>query len=79
MTHTENARAGDAGAVKDDGLFAAKFTPHHATRATPCAKCSAFYAPNLRARGRQWSACDLSATRDPGRCCRWFSRARVLA
>ena len=77
MSNIENARC-DAGAAKASRLFTAKYTPDLASSATPCAKCRRFYAPNLRTRGRQWSACDLSATRDPGRSCRWFDPVRVL-
>ena len=68
---------GEAGALKAEGLFAAKFSPDHTTRATPCSQCRRFYSPHLQARGRQWSACNLSATRDPGRSCRWFARVKV--
>ncbi len=76
MAQTANARADDAGAVKAGELFTAEFTPDYASRTTPCAKCAWFYASNLRVRGRQWSACNLSATRDPGRTCRWFVREK---
>ena len=60
-----------------------KTSPNHynapaaRTQPTPCIKCARFYAPNLRTRGRQWSACDLSATRDPGRSCRWFDGIKL--
>ncbi len=77
MIQTENARC-DAGAAKAGWLFKAEYTPHRATSTTPCTKCRRLYAPNLRTRGRQWSACDLSAIRDPGRSCRWFDPVRVL-
>ncbi len=39
---------------------------------TPCSKCQWLYRGNVRARGRWWSACNLSATRDPGVRCSYF-------
>ena len=77
MTHIETPAC--AGAVKAGELFTAKYKPHHAQCATPCSGCRRFYSPHLRARGRQWSACNLSATRDSGQTCRWFAPDRGMA
>ncbi len=79
MTSIANARAANAGALKARQLFRAEFTPDYASRTTPCAQCKWFYAENLRTRGRKWPACNLSATRDPGRTCRWFVREKGVA
>ncbi len=78
MPHIENARC-DAGAAKACRLFTAEFTPDYTARTTPCAQCKWFYAENLQTRGRKWPACNLSATRDPGRTCRWFAPDRGMA
>ena len=79
MTQTANARADDAGAVKAGELFTAEFTPNYAARTTPCAKCKWFYAENIRTRRQKWPACNLSASRNPGRICRWFVREKGMA
>ena len=73
MTQTANARADDADALKAWRLFGAKFNPDHTTNTTPCTQCQRFYSPHLQTRRQQWSACNLSATRDSGRTCRWFA------
>ncbi len=80
MPNKENARF-DAGiSMKADEHFTAKSTSDPTAGTTPCSTCAWFdIGRTLLTRGQKWSACNLSATRDPGRKCRWFADERQAA
>ena len=62
--------------TRHDGISVDEQEKHTLTDAdkqgTPCSKCQWLYRGNVRSRGRWWSACNLSATRDPGVHCSYF-------
>jgi hypothetical protein len=68
-------------ATKHDGIDSlntknANQLPRIKQTGTPCVECRWFdaFGRSKWLRSRRWSACNLSATRDPGRHCQLFAR-----